>query len=75
MAEVTPSICRICPSHCPILVTVENGKIAHVAGDPENALFEGYGEKLRVRDLTNTAVGMPTAARADDAINREVRTA
>lgn len=37
-----PSICRYCPAHCPILVTVEDGRATRVVGDPESPLFGGY---------------------------------
>lgn len=37
-----PSICRYCPAHCPILVTVEDGRAVRVVGDPEAPLFGGY---------------------------------
>lgn len=37
-----PSICRYCPAHCPILVTVEDGRPARVVGDPASPLFGGY---------------------------------
>lgn len=37
-----PSFCRICASHCPIIVDVENGRPTRVRGDREAALFGGY---------------------------------
>jgi len=37
-----PSICRYCPAHCPIVVTVEDGRPTRVVGDPESPLFGGY---------------------------------
>jgi len=42
MSEVHPSICRICPAHCPILVEVENGKAVKVTGDRSNDFYQGY---------------------------------
>jgi len=42
VTETVPSICRYCPAHCPILVTLENGRATRVVGDPESPLFGGY---------------------------------
>lgn len=42
MLETRPSICRSCLAFCPILVTLENGEVIRVAGDPEADGFEGY---------------------------------
>jgi anaerobic selenocysteine-containing dehydrogenase len=42
MIETVPSICRYCPAHCPILVTVEDGRVSKVVGDPENEFFAAY---------------------------------
>jgi anaerobic selenocysteine-containing dehydrogenase len=42
MTTVSPSICRICTAHCPVLVTVEDGVVTAVNGDREAPLFEGY---------------------------------
>jgi len=41
MPEV-PSICRLCPAHCGILATVEDGRVTRVRGDRDNPLFAGY---------------------------------
>lgn len=38
----TPGICRICSAHCGVLATVVDGKLAKVAGDPDNPMFKGY---------------------------------
>ncbi|UXA18038.1 molybdopterin-dependent oxidoreductase [Mycobacterium sp. SMC-4] len=37
-----PGICRICSAHCGVLATVVDGKLAKVAGDPDNPMFKGY---------------------------------
>jgi anaerobic selenocysteine-containing dehydrogenase len=37
-----PTICRLCPAHCGVLATVDNGRLTDVKGDPENPLFRGY---------------------------------
>ncbi len=37
-----PGICRICPAHCGVQVTVTDGVLTKVAGDPQNPLFKGY---------------------------------
>jgi anaerobic selenocysteine-containing dehydrogenase len=42
MSETHPSICRFCPAHCGVLVTVEDGVVTKVTGDPDNPLFRGY---------------------------------
>ena len=42
MPATHPSICRICPAHCPILVEVEDGLAVKVSGDPSNDFFQGY---------------------------------
>lgn len=42
MTETVPSICRVCPAHCPILVTREGGRPLRVTGDPEAPLYGGY---------------------------------
>lgn len=42
MADVHPSICRLCPAHCPILVEVENGRAVKVTGDRSNDFYQGY---------------------------------
>jgi anaerobic selenocysteine-containing dehydrogenase len=40
--ETKPAICRLCPAHCPILVTLESGRAVEVTGDPEAPLYGGY---------------------------------
>ena len=46
MAEIVPTLCRLCIAHCGVLATVEddNGrrKVTKVTGDPDNPLFKGY---------------------------------
>ncbi|MBW2421086.1 MAG: molybdopterin-dependent oxidoreductase [Deltaproteobacteria bacterium] len=42
MSETHPSICRFCPAHCGVLVTVEDGAVTKVTGDPDNPLYLGY---------------------------------
>jgi anaerobic selenocysteine-containing dehydrogenase len=42
MADALPSICRLCPAFCPILVTVEDGRVARVEGDRSSSLYGGY---------------------------------
>ena len=42
MRETKPAICRLCPAFCPIAVTLEHGRAAEVAGDPEAPLYGGY---------------------------------
>ena len=40
--DIRTSMCRICASNCPILVTVEHGRAVKVAGDRSAPMFEGY---------------------------------
>ncbi len=42
MSEKRISICRCCTSHCPIEVTVEDGRPVRVVGDRQSAMFGGY---------------------------------
>ena len=37
-----PTICRLCPAHCGVLATVEDGRLVEVRGDPDNPAFKGY---------------------------------
>ncbi|MGF7150229.1 anaerobic selenocysteine-containing dehydrogenase [Sphingomonas zeicaulis] len=42
MAQVHPSICRLCTAYCPIQVTVDGGRATKVAGNPRAPLYGGY---------------------------------
>ena len=42
MLEVRKSFCRVCLNACPIEVTLDDGRVTQVKGDPENTLFGGY---------------------------------
>ncbi|HET9629676.1 MAG TPA: molybdopterin-dependent oxidoreductase, partial [Novosphingobium sp.] len=42
MIEVRPSFCRNCLAFCPIIVTLEDGRVTKVVGDPEAEGYEGY---------------------------------
>jgi anaerobic selenocysteine-containing dehydrogenase len=39
---VVTSMCRLCMGYCGIRVTVEDGRVVHVTGDPENPLTRGF---------------------------------
>ena len=41
-SSTVPSICRSCLAYCPILVTVEDGRVVKVAGDPDADEYDGY---------------------------------
>jgi anaerobic selenocysteine-containing dehydrogenase len=41
-SQVTPSFCRNCTAYCPILCTVEDGRVIRVTGDPEAPAYNGY---------------------------------
>jgi anaerobic selenocysteine-containing dehydrogenase len=38
----TPTLCRACGAHCPVIVTVEDGRAIKVWGDPGAPLYGGY---------------------------------
>jgi anaerobic selenocysteine-containing dehydrogenase len=40
--EVRTSVCRNCGSFCPILVTLEDGAVVKVEGDPEAPIYNGF---------------------------------
>ncbi|MBK7250896.1 MAG: molybdopterin-dependent oxidoreductase [Gammaproteobacteria bacterium] len=42
MAEMRPTICRVCAAHCGILVEVSDGQVVAAAGDRDNPLYGGY---------------------------------
>jgi len=42
MTETRVSYCRICSPLCGLLVDVEDGRVTHVAGDPDHALTRGF---------------------------------
>ena len=42
MREVKQSICRSCPALCPVNVTLENGVVTKVEGNPDAPLYEGF---------------------------------
>jgi len=42
MPDVRPTVCRICSSYCPILVTVDEGRVVKVVGDPEAPLYDRF---------------------------------
>ena len=42
MTETRVTYCRICSPLCGLLVDVEDGRVVHVAGDPDHALTRGF---------------------------------
>src|SRR5437763_15203408 len=42
MTSTKTSTCRLCTAMCPIVVTIEDGRVAEVHGDREAPLYEGY---------------------------------
>ncbi|MDT3446564.1 MULTISPECIES: molybdopterin-dependent oxidoreductase [unclassified Pseudofrankia] len=42
MSVVHQSVCRTCQIYCPTLVTVDDGRITKVTGDPTVELYQGY---------------------------------
>ena len=41
-SSTVPNICRSCLAYCPVLVTVEDGRVVKVAGDPDAEEYDGY---------------------------------
>ena len=37
-----PSFCRVCHNYCPVVVTVEEGRVTKVDGDRENDIWRGH---------------------------------
>lgn len=42
MTAVRPSTCRICSAYCPVLVTLDGGKVVKVEGNLNAPLYDGY---------------------------------
>lgn len=43
MSAITaPTFCRNCSAFCPVVVTVEDGRVVKVIGDPDSDVYEGY---------------------------------
>src|SRR5438874_844915 len=42
MIEVKPFTCRSCSAYCPVSVTLEDGKVVRVEGDPEAPMYGGF---------------------------------
>jgi len=42
MAEIHARTCHICEANCGVLMTVEDGKVTKVTGNPDHVLSEGY---------------------------------
>jgi anaerobic selenocysteine-containing dehydrogenase len=42
MIEVKPSTCRVCSAYCPVLVTLDNGLVVRVDGNPDAPLYDGF---------------------------------
>lgn len=42
MIEVQPSTCRLCSAYCPVMVTLDNGKVTRVDGNHEAPLYDGF---------------------------------
>ena len=42
MPEIKLSTCRSCPAACPVSVTLENGVVKKVEGNPEAPLYKGF---------------------------------
>ena len=38
----SPSFCRLCLAYCPIEVTIENGRVSKVIGNPADTPYDGY---------------------------------
>lgn len=42
MIVVHPSTCRACSAYCPVLVTLDDGKVVRVQGNPAAPLYDGF---------------------------------
>ncbi|MDO9364014.1 MAG: molybdopterin-dependent oxidoreductase [Sphingopyxis sp.] len=42
MPEVRRSFCRFCHANCAMLVTIDDGRVTKVQGDPDDPVFGGY---------------------------------
>ena len=42
MPEVRRSFCRFCHANCAMLVTIDEGRVTRVQGDPDDPVFGGY---------------------------------
>lgn len=42
MPEVRRSFCRFCHANCAMLVTIDEGRVTKVQGDPDDPVFGGY---------------------------------
>ncbi len=42
MAEIHARTCHLCEANCGVLMTVEDGKVTKVTGNPDHVLSEGY---------------------------------
>jgi anaerobic selenocysteine-containing dehydrogenase len=71
-----PSICRICPHTCAIVVEVEGGKAVRVSGDRTNPVYQGYtcvkGREQHAQ-LNHPARLRHTMKRGPDGVHRPIR--
>jgi anaerobic selenocysteine-containing dehydrogenase len=42
MIEVKPSTCRVCSAYCPVMVTLDEGNVVRVDGNPDAPLYGGF---------------------------------
>jgi anaerobic selenocysteine-containing dehydrogenase len=75
MAEIRPSICRLCTAFCPLLVEVENERAVKVMGDPSNTLYKGYtcpkGRALAEQHSAPTRL-LHSLKRGADGVHRQI---
>src|SRR3954468_15536042 len=82
MTVTRTSTCRLCTAMCPIVVTIEDGRVLEVHGDREAPLYEGYtcpkGRALPevhanpnrlLRSLRRRADGAHEQISGDEAVN------
>lgn len=64
------SVCRNCPSMCPVVVTIDNGIVTKAEGDADAPALSraqptaprrgwGFGVRTGIGELQQTAAGMP----------------
>ncbi|MCI5147437.1 MAG: molybdopterin oxidoreductase, partial [Candidatus Electrothrix sp. AR3] len=64
-AKIVQSVCRICHGGCGALITVEDGKVIKVSGDPDSPLSKGW--------MCIKGISTPEIANHPDRLSRPLR--
>lgn len=65
MAEIHARTCHLCEANCGVLMTVEDGKVTSVKGNPDHVLSEGY--------ICPKATAIPDIQNDPDRLRRPVK--